>query len=383
MRPVRAPAVRAPARVDPPERAPLRERRGEEHGEGGFVELHGLPERRPVEPLVLVPVTVRALCRDEVAQDVARFVVAAEREEAAGALDEVPWPHEVVAAGRVVGVAPRDAQTRDHRPRVRLVDTQDHRGRAERSRDVVRETAGRRAALGAAMVPREPLGDLPVPGVLERLRERRQRERRGRLHRRSEAEREHGALRQFTHERHVARSGARVSPSHRAVRREVLPAVARADVSGAAAAECVALRVVRRGECQPVRSLLGPQQAAPAVMSDLRAVVVPRPAEVRRDQRVHPQRRVALEFHLHEQDVPLRVRRHAHREREARMPVDRVEDRHARVRAAQFAVRAPLHLDPESGAIGDDEPEVAHLRHVHARVVHLVHDPEPRREPHA
>src|SRR5581483_3201034 len=63
--------------------------------------------------------------------------------------------------------------------------------------------------------------------------------------------------------------------------------------------------------------------------------------------------------------------------------VDDLDRRRTRRKQAQGVVLEPLHLDPESLAVGDDESEIADLRAVHPRIVDFVHDPEADGEPDA
>ena len=126
--------------------------------------------------------------------------------------------------------------------------------------------SGAEVLLGAAPVPLGPGGELPLPAALERLSERGQRERRGRLGAAAEAERQHRLARQLATEGDVARSGAVVLPGERAVVREVLPQVADAGAAGAGAAPGAALLGIDRRQRQPERPLLGPQQLVAAVI---------------------------------------------------------------------------------------------------------------------
>src|SRR5207244_4655401 len=75
---------------------------GEQDRQRHLVELHAAPVRRPVEPHVLPPRAVRLLRAPEVAQRTPREMRMASREEAAGALDEIARPDEVIAAELVV-----------------------------------------------------------------------------------------------------------------------------------------------------------------------------------------------------------------------------------------------------------------------------------------
>src|SRR5271166_717268 len=72
--------------------------RGEQHRKCGFVELNALPISPAAEPLVLIPVAVLELRRDQVPQGIARLLLGADRHQCAGGLDHVARPYEVVSA---------------------------------------------------------------------------------------------------------------------------------------------------------------------------------------------------------------------------------------------------------------------------------------------
>ena len=162
------------------------ERGGEQHRQRGLVELHALPVRRAAEPLVLVPVAVLVLRRDQVAQRVARLRLGAERQQRAGAFDEIARPDQVIAAALVAGMAPGHAEARDHRAGIGLVEMR-CAARSPRSRACSRIACGRSSiehgVLGAAGLPALPIGDLLLQHVLERLHQARDRQGRGRLRR--------------------------------------------------------------------------------------------------------------------------------------------------------------------------------------------------------
>src|SRR5439155_5273478 len=164
-----------------------------------LVELDALPVWRTAEPLVLVPVAVFGLRRDQITQRVARLLLGAERQQRAGALHEIARPDEMVAAALVAGVAPGHAEARHHRAGIGLVemrpqhDRRDDRLLANR----VGQVEHRRAALGAARLPALPIGDLLLQDVAEGLDEARYCQGRRRLGAAAEAERQDGAARQL------------------------------------------------------------------------------------------------------------------------------------------------------------------------------------------
>ena len=83
----------------------LAEGGGEQHRERGLVELDAAPERRAAEPLVLVPMTVLVLCRDQIAQRIGGLALGAERQERAGAFNQIARPYQMIAAA-LVAVSP-------------------------------------------------------------------------------------------------------------------------------------------------------------------------------------------------------------------------------------------------------------------------------------
>ena len=87
----------------------------QQNGQGRFVHLNAVPVRRAVEPHVLRPMAVGFLGHLQVSQHAPDLLVRAHRDEAAGGLDEVAGPHQVIAAQVVVGLgeAPRDRQAGD------------------------------------------------------------------------------------------------------------------------------------------------------------------------------------------------------------------------------------------------------------------------------
>ena len=95
------------------------------------------------------------------------------------------------------------------------------------------------------------------------------------------------------------------SQRHRTVAGKILPAVARTDIAGAGSAEGVALPVRDRGERQRERTLLRPQQPAPAVVCNLGLVAHARAAEMGGEQRVGPQILIAGENDVDQKRVAL------------------------------------------------------------------------------
>src|SRR4029077_983158 len=108
-----------------------------------------------------------------------------------------------------------------------------------------------------------------------------------------------------------------------------------------------------------------------------------RAAEVRRKQRVGLECRVAGELDFDEQHVAVVARRHAQHQLEARVMVHDLPGRHSPVCKLEVVLPHPLDLDPEPGAIADDEAKIPDLRNVDPRVVDLVDYAAPNREPQA
>ena len=74
---------------------------------------------------------------------------------------------------------------------------------------------------------------------------------------------------------------------------------------------------------------------------------------------------------------------HAQRELEALVSMDHSHGGDARCRELDRVLPQPLHLHPEASPIGDYKAEIANLRDVHTRVIHLVDDAATDREPEA
>ena len=232
-------------------------------------------------------------------------------------------------------------------------------------------------------MPERPGAPLPLPGNRERLRQRGERQRRCRLGAAAKAKRQHRLPRQFTEQRDVAGPGCVVLPGQCAVAGKVLPAIAAADESRAGAAPGVLLPRVDGGEGQPEGTLLRPQQLVAAVLHDCRAVVGAGAAQVRCEQRVGAQRRIAVEGDLDEQHITMLARCHTQREIEALVVVHDVHRGRAGRGEPQLVLPQALHLDPEARAVADDETQVADLRDVNARVIDLVDDAAADGEPQA
>ncbi len=103
---------------------------------------------------------------------------------------------------------------------------------------------------------------------------------------------------------------------------------------------------------------------------------------MRRQQHVGLEVLVALQDHLDRQDVPVRIWRHPQGQPKSLVLVGDLHRGRPRRQQLEPIVLQPLDLDPEAFPVGDDEAEIADLRDVDPRVVDLVDDPEPDREPH-
>ena len=138
----------------------------------------------------------------------------------------------------------------------------------------------------AGRVPACPGGQLLLPGQREGFRQRRARQRRGRLRAAAKAQRQNRAPWQFADQRYVSRAGGLVAPGERAVAGEVLPAVAAADAAGAGTAEGLLL-LGRDGEQgQAERPLFGAQHPPAAIVEHPGDIVGSAAPEVRGQQRI-------------------------------------------------------------------------------------------------
>ena len=95
---------------------------------------------------------------------------------------------------------------------------------------------------------------------------------------------------------------------------------------------------------------------------------------MRREQRVKFEVGIARQGRFDQQDVAHEVGRNPQAELEAWVPVQDFDGRDAGTGRRDAVIGIPLDLDPEAVAVSDNEAEIADLRHVDARVVHLVDD---------
>ncbi len=204
-----------------------------QHGERGLVELDTLPERLAAQPLVLQPVSVRLLRRDEIGQHVARGIVGAQRDQRTGGFDQVSRPHQVVAAAALAHLAPRHRQARHHGTRVGaiLVDLEDAGRAPQQGQRLGANIAGVQLAPGAALAPFPPAVGIRLPRRLEAAEQTGPRQRIGRLAAAAEAHGERAAPRQARPQRHLTGTGLGIGPAHAAVAVEVLPQIAGADLA--------------------------------------------------------------------------------------------------------------------------------------------------------
>jgi hypothetical protein len=247
----------------------------------------------------------------------------------------------------------------------------------ERRRHVERD----RVAFAALGMPCLPRCDVLLQQAVERLQQASDRQCRRRFGAAPETEREHDAARQLRHQRDVARSRTLVFPGHSAVAQKVLPAVAAADIAGAGPADRIALPFVDRRQCGAERPLLGPQCPAPPIHDDSSTVAVAGGAEVRREQDIGTQFRVTVEPAFDRQHVAANGRGNAQAQGIALVLVHDLDGGDAGRQQPEPVIGDALDLGPETFAIGDDEPEIADLRNVDPRVIDLVDDAEPDREP--
>ena len=357
------------------------EARGQKDRKRHFVQLGAGPARPAAKPLVLRPMPVRELRRHQVAQDLAGMVGPANPEESTRALHEVPWPDEVITPDVARGVAPGDAEARHHAAAIGLVVVREqyHRGDVHQVAELG-WAAGRINCFG---VPAFPGPDMAVPCGVERLQQRRDGERRRRLTVAAEPKREHHlAPAEFAEQCDVSRPGLHIGPGHGAVGREVLPAVANANKAGTGARPRIALGGrIGGGKGNGIRTLFRAQYLAVTVHEHfghaMRAVAF----KMRREQRVKFEVGIAGQSRFDQQNVAHEVGGDPQAKLEAWMLVQNLDGRDAGSRRRDVVIGIPLDLDPEAVAVGDDKSEIPDLRHVDARVVHLVDDAIADRHP--
>ena len=199
----------------------------------------------------------------------------------------------------------------------------------------------------------------------------------------AEGEREDARARQLAEQRHVAGTRRGVLPRHRAVAREILPAVARADVAGARAPEGIALRA-RRPRRAPART--GPASAAArGARRDRRprhSCSVPVPPRCGASNAYGRKVRIARERDVDQQRVALRAGHDAAASSSKR--AWRWTTRTAGMpgaRSSTVCCHSRFTSTQKPSPVGHDEAEIANLRNVDARVVHLVEDAAADREP--
>ena len=358
------------------------ELRGQQHGKRGLVELDTRPVGLATEPLVLVPVAVVVLRGNQIAEHRAGFFNPAQRQQRLRRFDQIARPHEVIAAAFFAPVAPGDRQAGDHGPEGGLVAVGfDDLRRPDPLLAQVVGQIRRRLDRTAAGVPAQPGGLLHGAMRFERLGERGARERGGGLLGGGKAQCQRGMGREPAHERHIARPGGFKLPGHAAVCRKILPAVRRAHVAGRAVYE--GIRAVRRvrHQRQPERALLRPQHTVAAILRGPRAIVFSGAAQVRSQQRVNRQIRLAFQRHVDEQHIARGIGAHAQGQRKTRMTMRDHRQRYTRRRHHDVDIAQTFDLDPEARAVAHDEPQIAHLRNIDAGKIHLVDDAVPEREP--
>jgi hypothetical protein len=102
---------------------------------------------------------------------------------------------------------------------------------------------------------------------------------------------------------------------------------------------------------------------------------------MRRNQHIEGKLAIALEPAFDQEEVAPRVGRDAQGQRIAVMPVHDLDRWSAGRQQLQRVIGVALDFRPEPIGAGDDKPEVADLRDVDPRVVHLVDDAEADRKP--
>ena len=212
-------------------------------------------------------------------------------------------------------------------------------------------------------------GSLPVE--LERLVKRGGRHGQGLLHPTAEPECQcrWTGCRELQHAGDVATLREGVDPGHGTVPVEVLPAVGAAHEPHG--------RLFRErgaGEGERIGPTLRHDRRAQGTVGHPRGIVRARPSEVRRQERIETEGGTMqrMQDGLHEEDVARRRGADPQRQPEAWMDELGGHRGYAGLLGAHRPMHQPLGLDPETGAIGDDEFHVAHLRLVDRGPVDLV-----------
>jgi hypothetical protein len=192
---------------------------------------------------------------------------------------------------------------------------------------------------------------------------------------------EYDLVRQLPGQGDVAGTGLPVAPGHRAVVHEILPAVTDPDMAGAGARECILVSGIAGQQGEPERSLFGPQDMAAVMPAGPGRVVAPGTSQMRGKQNVGVESCISLKAHLDQQYVAQRIGAYPQLQLEAGMAVGDRDCRHPGSGEMHPPGVETLDLHPEAPAVADDEAEVADLRDIDARIVHLVDDAVANGEP--
>ena len=370
------------------ERAFAPEQIDQQDRKGAFVHLHAGPIGAAVEPAILRPMTVGLLRRLEPAQHPPGVGKRAAGRQAAGGLDEIARPDEVIAAEILVALVepPGDRQAGDHAAgkRARLMAAQ-HRGADAIGVVGVAGIGGVEAQ--QPVLPGAPPRDIlrhrrgkavieAAPGAMRRL---------ARAPAESQRQQELAAAGgeiNLGGERDIAVARLVVAPGHGEMARQILPAIGDADKSHRARA------IGRRaGERQRVAAAPGKQHWEALEVVEPGGVAGAAIDEMRRQQGVKPviteaalQRAEddALQHHL----AP-GIGKDGLVDAEAAVArgVGERETRHALGELAQHAGGIALFLGEIVAPIGDDEAEIAGAGVVDAGIIDLVEDAVAEGEP--
>ena len=114
------------------------------------------------------------------------------------------------------------------------------------------------ALFNAAAMPDRPAVEKLLPGFIERTQQGGDGQRGRGFLAACETQGECCLPWKFSHQRHIAGAGTRILPFHPAVPGEILPAIAGADISRAAAAPGIMLAGIHCGQGQRKRALFRP-----------------------------------------------------------------------------------------------------------------------------
>ena len=362
---------------------------GEQDGEGAFVHLHTAPIGHAIQPDILRPVAIRLLYGAEIAEHGLGLVIGARRQQAAGILDEIARPDEVIAAEILIALveAPGNGEAGDDRARHRIGLV----GGEHDSAGAVGIDVGaplRMVERHERALPVAPALHIGAAQFLEAFLQAAHGTEAGFLRPSAEAQRHQhlaiaGGKVDLGAERDIAGLGAAVALFQLAVAAELLPAIGGADI-----ADRTRLPRHRAGERQRLAAPAGGEQHRRAlVLTDPAGVVRPGIDEMRRQQGkqailrdVADQR---LEGHLLDQHLATRIGEDLLLDAPAPVTggVEQVVGRHAMFEHADLMVGVALFFGEIAVRPGDEKAEIAGAGGVDAGIVDLVENAVAEGEP--